>query len=127
MMKQTFNARQQLGGLLKKARRELGIKQEQAAAYLGIPVSAVSALERGQRNVEATELFHLSKLYQKPIVWFFGEAPEGNPSFNQPSAQEESLFLNEPLLLECFSLLRQLPAAQRHQLIKRLRQWLTSG
>jgi transcriptional regulator with XRE-family HTH domain len=62
-----------LGAKLKQARLEAELKQEQAARYLRVTPSAISTMESGQRKVDSMELFYLSKLYGKPMEWFFDE------------------------------------------------------
>src|SRR2546430_4335255 len=75
--------RQTLGERLRVAREYVGLKQEEVAKQLGIPRSALSNVEAGQRKVDALELTRLAKLYQRPVTWFTGEdgvAETGLPS-----------------------------------------------
>jgi transcriptional regulator with XRE-family HTH domain len=65
--------RQTLGDRLRIAREYVGLKQEEVARYLGIPRSALSNIEAGQRKVDALELARLAKLYQRPGSWFTNE------------------------------------------------------
>ncbi len=65
--------RQRLGERLREARKYLGLKQEDVAAYLRIPRTALVDIESGQRRVEAMELTRLAKLYKQPISFFTGE------------------------------------------------------
>lgn len=65
--------RKHFGRKIRQARNGLRMKQEQVAAYLRIPISAVSAVESGRRKVDAFELYKLSKLLCKPMGWFFDE------------------------------------------------------
>jgi transcriptional regulator with XRE-family HTH domain len=72
----TFNEegeRQRLGERLREARKYLGLKQEDVAAYLKIPRTALVDIESGQRRVEAMELTRLAKLYKQPVSYFTGE------------------------------------------------------
>jgi transcriptional regulator with XRE-family HTH domain len=72
----TFNdegERRQLGERLREARKYLGLKQEDVAAYLKIPRTALVDIESGQRRVEAIELTRLAKLYKQPASYFTGE------------------------------------------------------
>lgn len=62
-----------LGERLREAREYMGLKQEEVAKHLGIPRSALSNVEGGQRKVDALELTRLAKLYQRPATWFTGE------------------------------------------------------
>ena len=65
--------RQALAERLREAREYMGLKQEEVARHLGIPRSALSNVEAGQRKVDALELTRLAKLYQRPVSWFTGE------------------------------------------------------
>lgn len=65
--------RQTLGERLRLAREYVGLKQEEVARHLGIPRSALSNIEAGQRRIDALELARLAKLYQRPTSWFTGE------------------------------------------------------
>jgi transcriptional regulator with XRE-family HTH domain len=65
--------RQHLGGRLREARKYLGLKQEEVAAYLKIPRTALVDIESGQRRVEVIELTRLAKLYKQPVSYFTGE------------------------------------------------------
>ena len=63
--------RAELTKRLKQARLEAGLKQEDLAKCLEIPISAVSILESGNRKLDVLELVKLADLYGKPIEWFF--------------------------------------------------------
>jgi transcriptional regulator with XRE-family HTH domain len=68
--------RKLLGERLRDARKYLGLKQEDVAAYLKIPRTALVDIESGQRRVEAIELTRLAKLYKQPVSYFTGEDEE---------------------------------------------------
>lgn len=65
--------RKRLGERLREARKYLGLKQDEVAASLGLPRTALVDIESGQRRVEAIELTRLAKLYQQPVAYFTGE------------------------------------------------------
>ena len=65
--------RKRLGDRLREARKYLGLKQEEVAAYLKIPRTALTDIENGQRRVEAIELTHLARLYRQSVAYFTGE------------------------------------------------------
>jgi transcriptional regulator with XRE-family HTH domain len=65
--------RKRLGERLREARKYVGLKQEDVAAYLKIPRTALGDIESGQRRVEAIELTRLAKLYKQPVSYFIGE------------------------------------------------------
>jgi transcriptional regulator with XRE-family HTH domain len=66
-------SRQDLGERLREARKYVGLSQEEVAAYLKIPRTALVDIESGQRRVEAIELTRLAKLYKQPVSYFVGE------------------------------------------------------
>jgi transcriptional regulator with XRE-family HTH domain len=66
-------ARKRLGERLRDARKYIGLKQEDVAAHLGIPRTALVDIESGQRRVEAIELTRLAKMYKQPVAYFTGE------------------------------------------------------
>jgi transcriptional regulator with XRE-family HTH domain len=65
--------RKRLGVRLREARKYLGLKQEDVAAYLKIQRTALGDIESGQRRVEAIELTKLAKLYKQSVSYFTGE------------------------------------------------------
>jgi len=99
-----INDRNQFCFRLKQARLEAKLKQEVVARYLQIPTSAVSAFESGHRKLDANELYMLSKLYKKPMDWFFNERPDY--MFISGSAAVDA---DDPLLAECMQLLKKAP------------------
>jgi transcriptional regulator with XRE-family HTH domain len=68
--------RKTLGERLREAREYLGFSQEEVATFLGVPRSALSLMETGQRKVDALELKKLAGLYKRPVGYFTGEEPE---------------------------------------------------
>lgn len=66
-------ARRQLGERLREARKYLGLKQEEVAAYLKIGRTALTDIESGQRRVEVIELTRLARLYRQSVGYFTGE------------------------------------------------------
>src|SRR4051812_5168948 len=72
-------ARKQLAERLRDAREYLGLSQEEVARHVGLPRPAVSQIENGNRKVDAIELAKLAKLYERPVSFFTGEDPVGEP------------------------------------------------
>lgn len=62
----------ELGTRLKEAREYLSLSQDEVAKFIGVPRSAVSMMEAGQRKVDAIELKKLSRLLQRPVDYFTG-------------------------------------------------------
>ena len=65
--------RKQMGERIKESREYLGFSQDQVATFLGVPRSAISLLEAGQRKVDAIELKKLAGLFKRPVSHFTGE------------------------------------------------------
>lgn len=55
---------------LRKARKESGMTQIDAASALGKPQSYVSKCENGERRVDIIELSDFAELYNKPLDFF---------------------------------------------------------
>ena len=70
--------RTHMGELLKQARDYLELSQDEVAKKMGLPRSAISLIESGQRRVEALELRKLAELYQRPVKYFTGEMDVGS-------------------------------------------------
>lgn len=51
----------------------LGFKQDEIAAMLEVPRSALSEIESGRRRIEVQELKRLAKLYRQPVSYFTDE------------------------------------------------------
>jgi transcriptional regulator with XRE-family HTH domain len=62
--------RQQIGERLRQSREYLGLSQDEVAKHLGIPRTALTNIESGQRRVEALELKKLADLYRQPLKYF---------------------------------------------------------
>lgn len=69
-------AARQLGLKLRKHREYLSMSQQYVAECTGIPRSAVSEIEHGNRRVDAVELTKLARLYQVPASWLLDENEE---------------------------------------------------
>jgi len=65
--------RTEMARRLKEAREYLELQQDEVARDLGVPRTAISLIESGQRKVEALELQKLARLYQRPVGYFTGE------------------------------------------------------
>lgn len=89
-----------IGRRLKEARTNCGLTQEAAAEAVGIPRTAVVAIESGKRSLSTLELSQLAKLYRRPVAHFFED---------EPTAAVEPADL---------ILARQLPGYEDNQLVK---------
>lgn len=69
-------ARERLGQRLREAREYLGFSQEEVAAHLGVPRTALSNMEAGKRKVDTLELTKLAKLYRQQVSTLAGTDEE---------------------------------------------------
>lgn len=60
---------------LREAREFVNLSQTFVAQQTGIPRSAISDIERGERRVESLELKRLAELYRMPVDYFLGNEP----------------------------------------------------
>jgi len=58
---------------LKKARREIGYSQKQAAELLGKTQSDISKLESGQRRIDIVLLKLFARIYKKDLSFFIND------------------------------------------------------
>lgn len=62
-----------VGRRLKQVREYLSLSQQVVAQTTGIPRSAISDIERGQRKVDSLELRKFARLYTYPVGFFLGD------------------------------------------------------
>lgn len=60
---------------LREARELASISQNEASDVLGLPRTAVTQIEGGNRSVSTLELAKLADLYRRPLEWFLAETP----------------------------------------------------
>ena len=70
--------RKELSKKLKLARIESGLKKEEIAELMNLPISGISVIEKGTRKVDVLELIKFAEFYSKPIEWFFREDNQTN-------------------------------------------------
>lgn len=63
----------EIGRRVRIARETLGLTQEEAATALGMKRTSVTQMELGKRNITATELVQLAKLYRRSVEWLLGQ------------------------------------------------------
>jgi Zn-dependent peptidase ImmA (M78 family)/transcriptional regulator with XRE-family HTH domain len=59
-----------LGPRLRNAREQRGLSQQAVSEALGLPRTAVTNIETGNRSLSTTELMKLAKLYDRPVASF---------------------------------------------------------
>lgn len=92
--------RKELSRRLKLARIESGLKQEEIASLMNLPISGISVTEKGTRKVDVIELLKFAKYYNKPVEWFLHEDNEQN---------SRRWYDNDPKLTEAINLLKKAP------------------
>jgi transcriptional regulator with XRE-family HTH domain len=63
----------EVGRRLKGVREYLNLSQQVVSATTGVPRSAISDIERGQRKVDSLELRKFARFYSYPVGYFLGE------------------------------------------------------
>ncbi len=61
-----------LGQRLQEARKARGLTQQEAADFLKVARTTITALEKGDRRLRPDELIQLAKLYARPVSRFVG-------------------------------------------------------
>ena len=86
---------QELGQRLKDARTKKGLRQEDAAEVLGVARTTITAIEKGERRIKASELIKLAKAYERKIRDLISpDRPSLDrfvPQFRGPNFQETDL------------------------------------
>lgn len=77
-MDHVANEANDIGARLRKARETLGLTQSDVAEHLGIPRTAIVAMEAGTRRVTAAELDRLASLYRRSSEWLLGREPSAD-------------------------------------------------
>jgi transcriptional regulator with XRE-family HTH domain len=62
----------ELASRLREAREYLNLSQQFVADQTGLPRSAISDFERGERRVDSLELKRLAAIYRMPVSYFLG-------------------------------------------------------
>lgn len=92
--------RTELSKKLKIARIESGLKQEEIADLMSLPISAISVIEKGTRKVDVIELVKFAEFYSKPIEWFF---------YNDEHEEYRRWYDKDKKLAEALKLLKKAP------------------
>jgi Zn-dependent peptidase ImmA (M78 family)/DNA-binding XRE family transcriptional regulator len=87
----------ELGRELQNARKKRGLTQEEAAKIIEVARTTLTAIEKGERRVQAHELFKLARAYGRQVSDFVRPRPQLSPfqvQFRGPS-QPDTQALNE--------------------------------
>ena len=74
--KEREEAKVQMGRLLSKEREKLKLSLEQVGEELGISAQSVHYQETGQTEVRQHHMRTYSRIYDKPISYFYGEGTD---------------------------------------------------
>jgi transcriptional regulator with XRE-family HTH domain len=96
---------------IKEAREAAGISQDELAKVLYKTRVAISDLERGRVNVDASELLLIASYFQKPIGFFF-------PPYPTIQVKGELTTIEQELVME----FRELPETQQFIALEYVRQ-----
>jgi transcriptional regulator with XRE-family HTH domain len=66
----------ELGTRLREVREYLGLSQQAVATATGIPRTAISDIERGERKVDSLEIRKFARTYHYPVGYLLGEQSE---------------------------------------------------
>ena len=66
----------QLGERLQRARKRQGLTQEDAARILDVARTTITAIEKGERRIRASELVRLAEAYGREISDFVSQRPQ---------------------------------------------------
>ncbi|HEY1930559.1 MAG TPA: XRE family transcriptional regulator [Acetobacteraceae bacterium] len=86
----------QLGPHLRHARERRGLSQQKVAESLGLPRTAVTNIESGNRSVSTTELTKLAHLYDRPVAAFLNDEAIAADDASVPLERALQQVSNEP-------------------------------
>lgn len=110
---------QQMGALIERARKELGLSQGDLASDLGLSSKTIAAIESGSREVGVFELVQLGRILQRPLLYFLP------PAYRQ--TLEPSLSMSDFDLLMLFGRLSETDRAKVLAQLRGLVEYLTIG
>jgi transcriptional regulator with XRE-family HTH domain len=79
-----------IGRRLKVARLESGFTQREVADLMGVSSQQLHKFEGGINRVTVKTLYHLSRLYDKPLDWFTQDIISGM-SAGEPPAEKQDI------------------------------------
>lgn len=83
-----------MGELIRKAREEANLSQEELARLAYLKQSSISKVESGIRAVSTEDLLYISHALNKPVTYFFPK------KFVEEMAPKESKILEEELIIQ---------------------------
>lgn len=116
-----MNAYEKIGQKLQKAREESGMSQEELAKRLGCSQASLSYYELGKRRIYFAELERISKILNRPFIYFLEKNEEKRSDQN-----DFSNILKEPYLKDILFQARNLKPEQRKSVLEYI-QWQLSN
>lgn len=86
-----------VGSRVRLRRMLLGMSQERLGEAMGLTFQQVQKYEKGVNRVGASRLFHISKILDVPVQFFFEEAPDVDLPPRAPGMAEAA---SETFILE---------------------------
>lgn len=86
-----------VGSRLRLRRMLLGMSQERLGDSMGLTFQQVQKYEKGVNRIGASRLFHVSKILEVPVSFFFEDAPYNEESGAVPGMAEPQ---SEAFILE---------------------------
>ena len=83
-----------VGTRIRLRRKSMKMSQEQLGEQLGITFQQVQKYERGTNRVGASRLWHISKVLQVPVQYFYDGLPDGVETDDNPQPPEIYQFIN---------------------------------
>ncbi len=80
-----------VGSRVRLRRMLMGMSQERLGESMGLTFQQVQKYEKGVNRIGASRLFHISKILDVPVQFFFEEAPDAvEPSATTGMAEPQS-------------------------------------
>ncbi len=79
-----------VGSRVRLRRMLLGMSQERLGNAMGLTFQQVQKYEKGVNRIGASRLFHISKILDVPVQFFFEEAPQTDGATVAGMAEPES-------------------------------------
>jgi len=88
-----------VGGRVRLRRTLLGKSQEKLGRALGLTFQQVQKYERGTNRISSSKLFHLSRILDVPISFFFDDMPALGPDAMPGLSETKTTYLElDPLI-----------------------------
>jgi len=87
-----------IGRRLKFRRNFMGLTQESLARQIGVSFQQIQKYESGQNKISAGKLYHISKILEAPLTFFFEEDEPISPGKTGMSDQGQDDFNHEDLI-----------------------------